>query len=178
MTRRFLAVLLGLCLAAGARAETATNEATSVATSAPPVRVSPPPALVGLTLGAGTAALILSGHDSSDDLNDEGDGGMAAPELESPPDGAEIVDGGGSVPFAWRNVEGAVAYLLDVDTCDATNNACADYRLEKTPDASLTVGVPSPVAGRWRVRAVDAGNIAGPYSAFRTFSYRGPLPLP
>jgi hypothetical protein len=178
MTRRFLPVLLGLCLAAGARAGTVTNEETSIVTSAPPVRVSPPPALVGLILGAGTAALILSGHDSSDDLNDEGDGGLAAPELDSPPDGVEIVDGGGSVAFEWRPVVGAAAYLLDVDTCDATNNACADYRLEMSPDVALTVGVPSPVAGRWRVRAVDTGNIAGPFSAFRTFTYRGPLPLP
>jgi hypothetical protein len=161
------------------RGEPSTNDvASGAATSAPPAIVRPPPALMAVALGAGTAALILSGHDGSKDADEGGEDGLAAPELESPPPGVDIVDGGGSVTLAWRPVEEAAAYLVDVDACDGTNNVCADYELEKTPALTLVVAVPSPFAGRWRVRAVDAQDIAGPYSDFRAFTYRGPLPLP
>lgn len=180
MSLRAMLLLLLLGSAAVARAAESTNDiSTGSATSAPPAVASPPPAVMAVVLGAGTGALILSGHSGSDDGEQDGTGGMGKPELEDPPPGVDIVDGGGVVTFTWKGVAGAATYLLDIDACDETNSAaCSDYRMEQTPDTTLSVPVPSPFTGRWRVRAVDAQSIAGPYSDYRAFTYRGPLPPP
>lgn len=125
------------------------------------------PALVSLALTAGTGSIILSGVDWSDD------DAAAVPERESPAqvqpqDGAQLA--GPLVTFTWESVKGADTYLLDVDTCGEPD-VCSDFRLDRTAALSLAIEWPAGIpAGRWRVRAVDADNIAGPWSAFRSFT--------
>ncbi|HMP76641.1 MAG TPA: hypothetical protein PKE12_10135 [Kiritimatiellia bacterium] len=129
---------------------------------------SPAPALVGLLLGAGTGALIFSGVDWRDDDNGPLQEIPGAAALNTPADGAVL--SGPLLAFSWKAVKGASSYLIDIDTCDDTA-ICADFRFDRTTDLSLTVEWPAGVpAGRWRVRSIDADNLAGPWSDFRSFT--------
>ena len=149
-----------------APAETPVAEAP-VKTEAPATN-APAPALVGLVLGAGTGALILSGVDWSDDDNEPLQNIPGAPAQQAPEDGAALT--GPLLTFAWKAVDGAASYLLDLDTCDDTAT-CADFRLDRTADLSVAIEWPPAfTAGRWRVRSIDADNRAGPWSPFRTFT--------
>ena len=126
-----------------------------------------PPALVSAALTAGTGALILSGVDWSED-NAPGEPTQEIPLQVKPSDGAQLV--GPRLTFSWESVAGADTYLLDVDLC-AAPDVCSDFRLDRTAALELTLDWPEgATAGRWRVRAVSADNVAGPWSAFRTFT--------
>ncbi len=132
---------------------------------------APPPALVGIALTAATGAWILSGVDWTSDDADASAGVLAAPSLAAPAADAEIAPG--PVVFRWKAVKGAESYLLDVDVC-AEPGVCSDFRLERVFGLSFAVEWPADApAGRWRVRAVDADNLAGRWSEFRSFT-RGP----
>lgn len=129
---------------------------------------TPPPALVGFVLTAGTGAWILSGVDWSSDDEDPDADVLGAPSLIEPAPSAEV--SGGSVIFRWKPVDGAASYLLDVDTCTEPS-VCGDFRLERVFGLSFTIEWPAGApAGRWRVRAIDAENLAGRWSEFRSFT--------
>lgn len=130
------------------------------------------PALVAVALTAGTGAMILSNVDWSDD--DAQEEVLGVPAMNTPADGAALPDP--LVVFTWKSVKGAASYLLDIDLCDGDGN-CGDFRLDRTPDLSLTSQLPMGATGRWRVRAVDAENIAGPWSALRSFRIVADAPV-
>lgn len=169
MSARHVFALAVLALAPGSgplRADDATNDVASATNEA--VRGNTAP-LVGTLLAAGTGALILAGHESKEDASAE-DSGLGVPEPENPPDGAELPGTARQVTLAWRAVEGAGHYLLDVDACD-TNGACADLAMQVIPATSRPVDIPAAPSARWRVRAVQTNGVAGPFSAFATFRF-------
>lgn len=151
-------------------AEEDEQELEATETNAPLAKAesskAPSPALTAFVLGAGTGALILSGVEWSDDANDIQS--SAAPTQSRPADGATI--NGGVITFTWKTFADAATYLIDIDHCEAPD-VCADLRLEQTPETTYTLSWPAEYpAGRWRIRAVDADNIAGPWSPFRNFT--------
>lgn len=173
--KRVLCWLLASLICGGAlHAQEEPSDAPDAASpsdaSAPvPARTNtPPPALVGFVVTAGTGAWILSGVDWSSDDEDPESGVLAAPTLTTPEAGAEV--SAGTITFRWKAVKGADSYLLDVDAC-AEPGVCGDFRLERVFGLSFTMEWPAGVpAGRWRVRAIDADNLAGRWSEFRSFT--------
>lgn len=169
-TRFLLLIIFTLaCARVHAEDETGSSKATTE-TNAPPAEAQPPktpaPALTALVLGVGTAALILSGVDWGDDETELQS--ASAPTQSSPADGETIT--GATVTFTWKTSGDAAAYLIDIDHCDDTGS-CADFRLEQTSGTTFTLSWPAEYsAGRWRIRAVDADHIAGPWSAYRNFT--------
>ncbi len=128
-------------------------------------RASP---VIGVFLGAGTVALITSGMDWDDDDRDDTRGALAAPAPLEPTPGAILA--GALITFSWNAVDAAASYLIDLATCVA-EGGCADFRLEQVSATTYTAEWPAGFnAGRWRVRAVDTNNIAGPWSDYRTFT--------
>lgn len=170
------ALLAPATSALGAGTEAAPVETAAAAgssTSAVPAAAqSPAPQVVSLLVGGGTVALILSGHDREDPEQDAGAAGLAAPELVAPAAGAEVAEA--SVELAWKPVDGAASYLVDVDACDSTNDVCADLVLHVTGDTSFNLEADAALAYRWRVRAVDADRVAGPFTEFRRFTVAQP----
>lgn len=167
-----LCVLMGMGLPAfGTGSDPDPVEASAAAagsTSGVPAGAqSPAPQVVSLLVGGGTVALILSGHDREDPEEDTSDPGLAAPELLTPASGAEVEEA--TVELAWKPVEGAASYLVDVDACDRTNDVCADLVLQVTAAVSYSLAVDVASAYRWRVRAVAADRVAGPFTEFRSF---------
>ncbi len=180
--RILMALLIAGCIVGRpvlVRGDEGVSEVASVAveeeTNAPPASVAttntPAPALVGIVLSVGTGAMILSGVDwSSDDAPRAEAAG--APKPVRPADG-EVVSGT-AVAFSWKPAESAATYLVDIDQCDGAG-ACSDFRLEQTAGLTLVVEWPAgTLAGRWRVRAVDAERYAGSWSEFRAFTVSVP----
>jgi hypothetical protein len=174
MSRHTLYALAALALVLPLRAQEGTPSPPDDAKPASPETNAPAiaPALVAVALTAGTGAMILSGMDWSDD--ESPDGVLGVPPASQPADGAVLP--GPVAVFSWKAVQGAATYLLDIDLCSDVAT-CSDFRLDRTPDLSLSVELPGGAGiGRWRVRAVDADNIAGPWSAFRSFTVQAKSP--
>ena len=172
---RRLALALLLPLAATRAQETdapatdadaaSTNEVQAAADTNPIVRASP---AIGFFLGAGTVALITSGMDWDDDDRDDARIALTAPTPLEPTPGAILT--GALITFSWSAVDAAASYLIDLATCVA-EGGCTDFRLDQVSATSYTAEWPAGFnAGRWRIRAVDTNNIAGPWSDFRTFT--------
>ncbi|MCS6770910.1 MAG: hypothetical protein NZ740_02655 [Kiritimatiellae bacterium] len=135
---------------------------------------SPPPVLVGLSLAVGTGGWIISGVDwnSADPRADETE--PSRPEPLAPT--GELPERKDVLEFRWSPVEGALGYLVDVDLC-SNGDACTDYRFDRVVETSFATSWPSGVdRGRWRVRAIFEGNLAGPWSEFQVFMFPPPEP--
>lgn len=147
-------------------ADTASTNAVDAAAGTNAIaRASP---VIGLFLGAGTVALITSGMDWDDDNREDSRAALAAPAPLEPTPGAILT--GALITFSWSAVDAAASYLIDLATCVA-EGGCADFRLEQVSTTTYTAEWPAGFnAGRWRVRAVDTNNIAGPWSDYRTFT--------
>lgn len=172
---RFFVLLFFTAALTFARAEDAVVNSAPEETNAPlstaETTNTPPPELVAFALTAGTGAMILSGVEWSDD-DEPATQPAGAPAQIQPADGEAI--SGDTIAFSWNTVDGAATYLIDVDQCGSPD-VCADFRFEQTASTSLTIEwLPEFAAGRWRVRMVDAENIAGPWSAFRYFTVTTP----
>lgn len=169
------ASLMFSCAAARAAEEEEENVAEEQ-TNAPPAAAQEQeaepttPALTALVLGAGTAAFILSGVDWGD--SDTNSQPAAAPAQSRPAEGETLTDS--TITFTWKAHKDAASYLIEINGCESPD-VCASLRLDQTPETSFTIAWPPEYpAGRWRIRAVDASNIAGPWSPFRSFTVSSP----
>ncbi len=106
----------------------------------------------------------------------------AAPSLVSPANGHQVVgrppepgcyDGVQGFPeFRWNAVEHGARYVVEIE--NVTQNR-RTRRASTTTRASMNIGTARyiPAAGssyRWRVRAVNAIGMEGPWSGYRSFS--------
>jgi hypothetical protein len=172
-----VASALALMPLSSSRAAEATilvqSEESSVQAEARAVNTNAPsPMILSVVLTAATGAWILSGVDWASDVEESSDATLDAPRLSQPESDAVVEPG--LVVFRWTAVKRAASYLLDLDVC-AETGVCSDFRLERVFGLTHAVEWPAGApAGRWRVRAVDAENLAGRWSEFRTFSIAAP----
>lgn len=132
----------------------------------PDTNAPPAPGLVAALLG-GTAAWIFSGVDWSDDDAEPDADLLPPPPLKAPDPNAQIP--GRLISFEWGDVQGAVAYLLELEGCSPAGS-CIRLRLERLGGRSFSFEWPAEwPQGRWRIRSINADGLAGPWSDYRVF---------
>jgi hypothetical protein len=97
----------------------------------------------------------------------------AAPTLVSPAQGATVSQ---PVTLDWTDVSAATSYRVQIDD---SSNFSAPRAVDQTITASQ-LPAPNLSARRhwWRVRAINAGGVAGPWSTVRNFTPQAALPTP
>ena len=101
-------------------------------------------------------------------------GGLIAPKLLSPADGAVFEHYPRITTVAWKEVPGAAGYILEWDFKDDQGWAADSSRPTatlRTTEPVATFSFVGAQSGRWRVWAVDAGGTEGPRSEWRVFRY-------
>ena len=82
-------------------------------------------------------------------------------------------------PLSWSAVPGALSYELDRAYCEswrepdyvATCSVWTDYPLTSVQGTTFSFEFVGAQPGRWRVRAIYASGVQGPWSDFRYFKY-------
>lgn len=102
---------------------------------------------------------------------------LPAPELVSPPDGAEFNNSPRTTTLDWEDVPGAAWYVVMVDeaSCEPFTDWCSalgwGYLSQHATETSWQFDFGSAGIGRWRVAAVGADGKVGPFSEWSGFRY-------
>jgi hypothetical protein len=108
--------------------------------------------------------------DKASAKQDLAQGGLPAPELLSPADGAVFNNFPRTTTLAWNAVSGASSYGIEVDFRDPPGWSRSVFRSGIKGD-SFTFNFIGKQRGRWRVWAVDLSGNEGEKSPWREFEY-------